>query len=603
MWADVETKQDFLNYTELAEVVAGLLSDPTMLPLSVGISGGWGTGKSSMLNLIEAKLPEDTPERRFLVVRFDAWLYQGYDDARAALLDAVAKRLLAEAEAKDHTLVGKASSLFRRANKLRVLGLVGEGAAAAAGYPAFGFITKGVNALDRMLQGPTDETDVTDLKEAAETAKKKAEGLLRPEEKATPPQEIEAFRREFGEMLEGLKAVLVVFVDNLDRCLPQQTIHTLEALRLVLFMNNTAFCVAADEDMVRRSVAKHFDDISEQHIRDYLDKLIQIPIRVPRLGVQEIRSYLFLLFASATAGISNEQVADLRMRLEENLREAWTNEPISVREAVTMVSDSPPKGLAEAFDMADRMAPLLANSSAVSGNPRIIKRLLNTVRIRTRIAGLRKLPLEETIVAKLALFERCMGEGASVALYSDIQSAGDGRSRLLTLLQETEEDEAFSKQIPKEWASPEQVRFLREWLQLEPKLAGVDLRPALHLSRDTLALIGRRRGLSETATKALEILAAATATNSPAAMRAAERIPTAERRDVMDALVSGMRGHTQWRDESPPGWAGAQVLARTDTGADQVLQAFVNSATEGTVPPWLKVAMPRKGTPSASARG
>ena len=320
MWSDVEAQQDFLNYSDLAEVIASLLSDPNMLPLSIGVSGGWGTGKSSMLNLIEARLPADTPETRFIVVRFDAWLYQGYDDARASLMEAIASKLVSEAKDKDVTLVGKAKALLKRVDKIRALGLMGEAAAAMAGFPAFGFISKGANAISRIVQGQSDDDDISDVRESEEKVKSSLEGLIKPQDEITPPQQIEAFRKEFGSLLSDMKAILVVFIDNLDRCLPPQTIHTLEALRLFLFMRNTAFCVAADEDMIRHSVSKHFGGgAMERLVTDYLDKLIQIPIRVPRLGVQEVRSYLFLLFASAHGDVKQEQLAVLRQNLETNL--------------------------------------------------------------------------------------------------------------------------------------------------------------------------------------------------------------------------------------------------------------------------------------------
>lgn len=58
-----------------------------MLPVSVGVFGNWGAGKSSLLKLIEQKL--DQVEEDWIVIKFDAWLYQGYDDARAALLEVI----------------------------------------------------------------------------------------------------------------------------------------------------------------------------------------------------------------------------------------------------------------------------------------------------------------------------------------------------------------------------------------------------------------------------------------------------------------------------------------------------------------------------------
>mmetsp|Transcript_15829 Transcript_15829/g.27007 ORF Transcript_15829/g.27007 Transcript_15829/m.27007 type:complete len:91 (+) Transcript_15829:19-291(+) len=84
MWSDSETDVDFLNYSEVAEMVSDLLSDKSLLPLSLGIFGGWGTGKSSTLCLVEQELNKSPNE--YLVVKFDAWLYQDFDDARAALM-------------------------------------------------------------------------------------------------------------------------------------------------------------------------------------------------------------------------------------------------------------------------------------------------------------------------------------------------------------------------------------------------------------------------------------------------------------------------------------------------------------------------------------
>ena len=51
MWADVESEVDYLNFTELAVLVAELLKEDELLPISIGVFGGWGTGKSSLIGL------------------------------------------------------------------------------------------------------------------------------------------------------------------------------------------------------------------------------------------------------------------------------------------------------------------------------------------------------------------------------------------------------------------------------------------------------------------------------------------------------------------------------------------------------------------------
>jgi hypothetical protein len=63
-----------------------------------------------------------------------------------------------------------------------------------------------------------------------------------------------------------------------------------------------------------------------------------------------------------------------------------------------------PKALRATLELADRMAPLLAYSANVNGNPRIIKRMLNVVRMRASVARRRKMELDESVIAKLALW-------------------------------------------------------------------------------------------------------------------------------------------------------------------------------------------------------
>ncbi len=326
MWADVDTKLDFLNYSEVAELAASVLRDPRMRPLSVGIFGSWGTGKSTLLNLVEQELSSAGEGGEFIIVRFDAWLYQGFDDSRAALMEVIASTLLGAAE-EDEGLKGKAKKLLKRVNRMRLLGLAAEGGAWAMGLPTFGLLNKGVQAVGDVFEGNQTEDDYQAIKDAGEDIGKRGKGLLNPEADRTPSKEIVAFRAEFGDLLTSFDKTLVVFVDNLDRCLPKQTIHTLEALRLFLFMDRTAFVIAADEEMVRHSVTQFFKDPNGRHVIDYLDKLIQVPIRVPRIGVQEIRAYLFLLFAAASDALTAKNVEALRAGLEGNLREAWKNGP------------------------------------------------------------------------------------------------------------------------------------------------------------------------------------------------------------------------------------------------------------------------------------
>ena len=90
MWNDIETTDDLLNYSVIAQTAAQLIKDSDSMPLSIGVSGSWGTGKSSLVKMIGKTLKEqDAGSDQFVFLEFNAWLYQGYDDARLALLQSV----------------------------------------------------------------------------------------------------------------------------------------------------------------------------------------------------------------------------------------------------------------------------------------------------------------------------------------------------------------------------------------------------------------------------------------------------------------------------------------------------------------------------------
>jgi predicted KAP-like P-loop ATPase len=574
VWADTETDVDFLNYTEVAELVAELIANPDLLPLSLGIFGGWGVGKSSTLRMVEAELKK-TPDR-YLVIHFDAWLYQDFDDARAALMSVIASSLLA---ASPPSVVEKAKSLLGRVNKLRALGLLVEGGAALAGFPTFGFATRAIEAAGDVITGNVTQADVEALKGASQEIKDRSKGLLRPAEKHEPPEEITAFRKEFEEVLTALDRTLVVFIDNLDRCLPSNAIHTLEAIRLFLFMPKTAFVIAADEDMIRHAVTRHFNNPSERHVVDYLDKLIQMPVRVPRAGVQEVRAYLFMLLASR--GISPDRREKLRLYLIDKLQQSWKDDSdFEIDEVLAVIGMSEDATLRRALAMADRMSPMLAYSGRVQGNPRIVKRLLNVVRMRATIARKRKMPLDEAVIGKLALFERCTDTGATEFLHDQISIARGGKPELLTALEGAEGD--IGQLIPEQWQKHADV--VKEWFRLEPKLAGMDLRPAVYLARETVPLRLSAAALPPKVRDAVETLLQTATVSSRGAAEAIGTLDGGERVLAMDQIVREMHKDQNW-DKARPDVRGAVLLARSSPEAAKQLRRFIEGLPER--PPWL----------------
>ena len=66
MWSDTESKEDYLNFGEVSQIVTEILETEAMLPVSIGVFGNWGAGKSSLLNLMLGSIRDlMMPERRF----------------------------------------------------------------------------------------------------------------------------------------------------------------------------------------------------------------------------------------------------------------------------------------------------------------------------------------------------------------------------------------------------------------------------------------------------------------------------------------------------------------------------------------------------------
>jgi hypothetical protein len=169
MWHDVETTKDLLNFTVVADTAAQLVRESAGQPLSIGVSGSWGTGKSSLVKMIGGSLKAaDADASNYLFLEFNAWLYQGYDDARMALLQSVADKLLAEAEARK-THVDKAIEFTKRVNWLRVGKLLaptvsGALMGGALGGP-LGAVIGAVGGLCKAGSTPTTE-DIEKVKDA-----------------------------------------------------------------------------------------------------------------------------------------------------------------------------------------------------------------------------------------------------------------------------------------------------------------------------------------------------------------------------------------------------------------------------------------------------
>ncbi|MFI6425893.1 P-loop NTPase fold protein [Promicromonospora sp. NPDC050880] len=578
MWPDNETDRDLLNFEGVADTIAELIVQADGRPISMGVSGAWGVGKSSMIRLTKTALtkrqPADGPTK-FVFVEFNAWLYQGYDDARAALLDVIATKLSSEAE-KRKTGVKKAQEFLQRVRWVRLAKLVALPAASLAfGIPPAGMLGEVADLAKDMREDGIDASELERVGAASAVFAAGGRALLNPKVVESPPKEIQALRDSFEEALAEIGVTLVVLIDDLDRCLPGTTISTLEAIRLFLFLQNTAFVIAADDGMIKHAVRKHFGGLDDEElVTNYFDKLIQIPIRVPALGTQEVRAYMMMLFIDNSAELEASRKDELRAGIAKQLRESWQGKRVD-RTFLKSLDRKLPTTLLAKLETAERLAPLMTTAKKIAGNPRLIKRFLNALSIRMSISEAQGVGVDEAVLAKLLLFERLAPPAAYSALVSAVNADAEGRPTLLAPWEAAATaDEALTLETP--WDD----EFVREWIGLPPALAETDLRGALYVGREHAPLITAADRLSS---EAAELLAALLGTPQEAdALRDdLAGLPRTETSIIMDRLLAKARQEQEWG--TPPILQACMTVVAADPSQGSALAGFLTQRPAGQI--------------------
>jgi len=262
------------------------------------------------------------PDGKVLCLKFNGGRLQGFEDAKIALLEGI----VAEIAEKRGVVAGVAvriKNLFSRIDWLKVAKKAGS--LLLSHGPAIAAVASGHGDAHAMATAGATLAATVDA----------GGGILKPEDAGTVPEQIKEFRKEFEQLLAGAGIdQLVVLIDDLDRCLPDTAIETLEAVRLFVFMPRTAFVVAADEGMIEYAVRKHFPDLPDtsgprDYARNYLEKLIQVPFRIPALGETETRIYVTLLLTGAAVGDGQPEFANLIAVARARLRRPWQGERLS----------------------------------------------------------------------------------------------------------------------------------------------------------------------------------------------------------------------------------------------------------------------------------
>jgi formylglycine-generating enzyme required for sulfatase activity len=298
--SDQPAVEDQLGFAPYAKTLADIVADPfTETPLTIGVFGDWGMGKTSLMRMIARRVRDEpvVSQTEFPVetLWFNAWLYSREDTLWRALLlrvvDGVRPLVAGQVQA--------GRDLDRIAAQLTQATEPGGGPWLTVPSDTLRLASPSELRLPlvaglRLLQEQPEGGELTDLIQAVERAQARA------------MQQRIAALDEFRRTLEQVSQQhivkngrLVVFVDDLDRCLPDKAVEVLEAIKLFLDVPECIFVLGVDRQVVERGIKVRYRDFGEIEAgravlegARYLEKIIQIPFSLPPVKVEAMRGFV-----------------------------------------------------------------------------------------------------------------------------------------------------------------------------------------------------------------------------------------------------------------------------------------------------------------------
>ncbi|NUM47848.1 MAG: TIR domain-containing protein, partial [Anaerolineales bacterium] len=389
---DRPTGKDQLDYQSYARAFAQILASPhTKPPLTVGLYASWGMGKSFLMNKIKEELrskerrskAKDQTELVFHFIDFNAWEYSTSDNLWAGLITSLYGQV--EKAYKPWQITRFRWTKRFRKNLRKTFGwggvftLLGVILAAFLQGDTLLQVTDSLSNLQELfgtafLSGSTLAALIAflraarDLFDSTAPRSKELQSIVSRKDFSTQIGFMDEIKGEIGEMLTLIKNIekgkrevrFVLFVDDLDRCPPNKAIEVLEALLLLLsYQEGEApffIFLAIDARVIVKAIEVHYGKmLTEAGISGYefLDKVVQIPFRIPPAGPVAMKKYITsLLWQSEEARTEAE---NRRARATLAATPAADDTPTPAQTAPAQASENPPELIPEEpFDDAEQ---------------------------------------------------------------------------------------------------------------------------------------------------------------------------------------------------------------------------------------------------------
>ena len=414
-------------------------------PITIGIQGDWGSGKTSLMQLIVAELPDELPK-----VQVNTWQYaQISRQANLALLmlETLHRKVATDPGAL-HRFGGKLLAVLKTVKKFEVVGF-------------------GVETGDE----PASASETVALEELktdfAQVVSKRLEGS--------------GFDR------------LVIFIDDLDRVLPAQAVDILEVLKNFVDVPGCVFVIACDYEVVVKGLKEKFDvGANDLGGRSFFDKIIQVPFRMPVHNYEVTRYVGTLLETIGWGKLPPDEIAHYQALLNASM----AFNPRSL------------KRLCNTLVLLKRVAELSADEEMRGAieHPDRLKLLFGLVCMQTYFesaySGFVRIETDKRLADLLFSPEDALQEEALSAV-NTANEDDDPDPKLVEFLR------AFGKAVDLDGdgtLDPYEVKMLRWTMKLSAITSVEEHRSQPRRSADELEAIAQKHGLSPLLTPLREVL-------------------------------------------------------------------------------------------------
>ncbi|RME09509.1 MAG: hypothetical protein D6816_04325, partial [Bacteroidetes bacterium] len=302
---DNPTPEDNLKFEDF-RLALGDIAGKAATPLTIGIFGAWGSGKTSLMQMVKEDLTGKTNSVR--TVWFTAWKYDRHEALWRALILRIIEALYPRQTLKDTPWEEQPRLPDDQLTEIQKEQVALLDRLASSLYGSVSWEEGGRWAVEWSKAGKefaklpafvlANLTGMSSLAEAIGLDPKLAEAIHRDMQTGYMNQlvSMEQFENAFSQAVRkilGKDGRLIVFVDDLDRCLPEKAIEVLEAIKLFLEAPGVVFVLGMDKAVVQRGIeARYGAFFHQQPGREselpisgdsYLQKIVQIPFHLPAL--------------------------------------------------------------------------------------------------------------------------------------------------------------------------------------------------------------------------------------------------------------------------------------------------------------------------------